>query len=265
MKLTIIGGGNMGGSIVRGLTQGTIFKASDITVIDIKKEPLEALKKQLPDVRTVLNNYESLPETDIIILAVKPWMVQDAILDIKFKLDYSKQILVSVAAGVSLEDMVKQLNKPFEAQSLPALFRVIPNTAISIGESMTLVSTNNASEDQEELLLNIFNELGKAVLIDEDKLPAGIALTSCGIAFLFRYVRAAMEAGVEMGFYPQQAKELIVNTMKGAAELLLQKDVHPEAEIDKVTTPGGFTIKGLNEMEANGFSNAIIKGLLASK
>lgn len=265
MKIAIIGGGNMGGAIARGLTKGTIFKPSDITVIDIRQEPLDALKAFAPDINVIQNDYEVLKKVDIVILALKPWMILDAILDIKYKLDYSRQILISIAAGVTIDDINTALKKPSESYALPALFRVIPNTAIMIGESMTLIATNNAEPDQKDLLLNIFNEMGKAVLIDEDKLSSGVALTSCGIAYVLRFVRAATLAGVEMGFYPKDAQDLVIHTMKGAAELLLQTGASPEDEIDKVTTPGGITIKGLNEMEAHGFSNAIIKGIKASK
>ncbi len=265
MKIAIIGGGNMGGAIALGLASGTLFNPKDMTVIDVAKAPLDALKSRIPDIQTCCSDYDGLVGADIVIMAVKPWQIEDVIVDIKFKLDYSKQIVVSIAAGVTLESMAKAFNKPNEDNPLPVLFKVIPNTAIAIKKSMTLVATHNASEKQTELILQIFNELGKAVLIDEDKLTTGTALTSCGIAYLFRYVRAAMEAGVELGFYPQQAQDLIVHTMLGAAELLLHTGAHPEAEIDKVTTPGGITIKGLNELEANGFSNAIIKAMKASK
>jgi len=265
MKIAIIGCGNMGGAIVRGLIRGTVFKPSDITAIDVRKEPLDALKAFAPEINTELENYHSLPQMDIIILAVKPWLVQDTIWDIKFKMDYSRQILVSIAAGVTIDQMNEALKKVNEPSELPAVFRVIPNTAIAVGESMSLISSKNATPEQQDLLVKIFDEMGKAVVIDESKLANGLALTSCGIAHFFRHVRAAMQAAVEMGFHPQNAQDLIAHTMKGAAELLLQTGANPEEEIDKVTTPGGVTIKGLNEMEANGFSNAIIKGLKASK
>ena len=265
MKIAIIGCGNMGNAIACGLIRGTVFKSNDITAIDVRQEPLNALKDYAPEINTALGNYDSLSKADIIILAVKPWFVKDTIENIKFKLDYTRQILVSIAAGVTIEEMNESLKKANEPFELPALFRVIPNTAIAVGESMTLISSKNASEEQQNLLVKIFDEMGKAVMIDESKLANGLALTSCGIAYFFRYVRAAIQAGVEMGFYPNDAQDLIVHTMKGAAELLLQTGANPEEEIDKVTTPGGITIKGLNEMEANGFSNAIIKGLKASK
>jgi pyrroline-5-carboxylate reductase len=110
----------------------------------------------------------------------------------------------------------------------------------------------------------MFAELGKAFLVPESQLNAMMALSSCGIAFAFRYIRAAMEGGVEMGVYPHIAKEAVLQTLKGAVELIEANNSHPEVEIDKVTTPGGITIKGLNEMEAQGFTNAVIKGLKAS-
>lgn len=263
MKLTIIGGGNMGGAIVRGLVQGSIFKASDITVIDVFEAPLKALQDYNPAIRTALKDYDSIATADIIILAVKPWLIKDTIYDIKFQMNYEKQILVSIAAGVSLDELSAALEKPSDNDLRPTLFRVIPNTAIAIRQSVTLLASNNAGAEQEQLMINIFNELGSAVLLDESKIAAGTALTSCGIAYLFRYVRAAMLAGVEMGFYPKDAQNLVVKTMLGAAMLLDENQENPETEIDKVTTPGGITIKGVNELEANGFTNAIIKAIKA--
>ncbi len=265
MKIAIIGCGNMGSAIAQGLAQGTVFKPSDITAIDVRKEPLDALKALVPGINTELENYNSLSQTDIILLAVKPWLVKDTIWDIKFNMDYSRQILVSIAAGVTIDEMNEALKKENKTVELPTVFRVVPNTAIAVGESMSLISSKNATKEQQDLLVKIFNEMGKAVIIDESRLANGLALTSCGIAHFFRHVRAAMQAAVEMGFYPKEAQDLIAHTMKGAAELLLQTGSNPEEEIDKVTTPGGVTIKGLNEMEANGFSNAIIKGLKSSK
>ncbi len=265
MKLTIIGGGNMGGSIAKGLVAGNIYKAGEITVVDVNEKPLKTLKESIPGINTVISDYESLTTADVVILAVKPWLIEDVIIDIKFKLNYEKQVLISIASGVTLETMGKLLAKISDDTSLPPLFRVIPNTAIAVQESMTLVATENASDTQKELVMNLFNALGKAILINENNMTSCTALTSCGIAFLFRYIRAAMLAGIEMGIYPKDAQEMLAYTMKGAADLLLSTGVNPEDEIDKVTTPGGITIKGINELEANGFSNAIIKAMKACK
>jgi len=264
MKISIIGAGNMGGAIVRGLVKGSVFKPEDISVSDVNQNALEALKKDIPGVNIELDNYGSVSTADIIFLAVKPWLVDNVIDRIKFKMNYEKQIFVSIAGGVDIVTLSQSLEKHSDETSLPVIFRVIPNTAIAIRKSVNLVSTKDASDEQKALILRIFDELGTTILLDESKLAAGTAMTSCGIAYLFRYVRAATAAGVEMGLYPKEAQNMIVETMLGAAELLKANGENPETEIDKVTTPGGITIKGLNEMEANGFSNAVIKGIKAS-
>ncbi|MDR0834312.1 MAG: pyrroline-5-carboxylate reductase [Candidatus Symbiothrix sp.] len=265
MKITIIGGGNMGGAIARGLAQGSIFKAGDITVVDVHEAPLAALQAFNPDIQTSLKDYDSVADAAIILLAVKPWLIRDTLLNIKSRLDYSKQIVVSIASGITIDTINEVLLRSNDDTRLPVLFRLIPNTAIAIKQSVTLISSHNASPEQERLLVSIFDEVGSAIVLDESKLAAGTALTSCGIAYLFRYVRAATLAGVELGFYPREAQHLVVKTMLGAALLLDETKANPETEIDKVTTPGGITIKGLNELETNGFSNAIIKAIKASK
>ncbi|MDR1369330.1 MAG: pyrroline-5-carboxylate reductase, partial [Dysgonamonadaceae bacterium] len=239
MKFTIVGGGNMGGSIAKGLVSGTICKPEDIQVIDINEAVLIELKKELPGIKVNVSNYDDVAKSDIVILAVKPWLVEDVIIDIKFKLNYEKQILVSIAAGVSIEKIEKLLMKMSDQYSLPPLFRVIPNTAISVGESMTLIATNNATDAQKELILKMFRTMGEVYLMNEMNLSASTALTSCGIAFFFRFVRAAMLAGTELGIPPKDAQKMLAYTMKGAADLLLKTGVNPEDEIDKVTTPGG--------------------------
>ena len=265
MKICIIGGGNMGSAIVRGLVQGNIFQPANITVIDTHKKPLKDLQDFNPAICTFLDNYDSVETADIVLLAVKPWSVNDVLMDIKFRLNYTKQIVVSIAAGITIDNMNETLRKANDETVLPTLFRAIPNTAIAIRQSITLIASQNALPEQKALLLQIFDELGGAVFLDEQKMAAGTALTSCGIAYLFRYIRAATLAGVELGFYPKEAQHLVVKTMLGAASLLDATQENPEVEIDKVTTPGGITIKGLNELEANGFSDAIIKAIKASK
>lgn len=265
MKLVIIGGGNMGSSIVKGLLKGSMFSAEDITVIDINKAPLDNLKKYDEKIKVTLKDYSAVHDADIVLLAVKPWLVEDVIIDIKFGLDYSRQILISIAAGVSIETMYKTLAKPNDENIVPTLFRVVPNTAIAYCCSLNLIATKNAKDDQKKTVMDIFNGLGRAVMIEEDKISAATAVSSCGIAYILRYVRAATTAGVELGLYPKQAEEFIAYTLKGASELLLNSGKSAEDEIDKVTTPGGLTIKGINELEANGFSNAIIQAIKVSK
>ena len=258
LKVSIIGAGNMGGAIARGLSKGTTVQASNIRVSDISADHLQALQTFAPEISISRTNAEIIKDADIIILAVKPWLVETVAKEIEHKIDYKKQIIVSIAAGVDFE----KLSELFDTEA--SIFRVIPNTAIDILESVTTIAAQKATKEQQDLVLTLFAEMGKAFLVPESQLNAFMSLSSCGIAYAFRYIRAAMEGGVEMGIYPAVAKEVIIQTLRGAIGLLEANDTHPEVEIDKVTTPGGITIKGLNEMEANGFSNAVVKGLKAS-
>ena len=198
---------------------------------------------------------EAVKDADIVILAVKPWLVNAVLEAITLN---NNQILVSIAAGVSIETL-----RSYTKNEMP-IFRLIPNTAISQMESMTFVTSGNASPAQQELIMNIFNEMGLAMAITEDKMGAATALASCGIAYALKYIQAGMQAGIEMGIYPKDAMTMVAQSMKGAAELILNNDTHPAVEIDKVCTPGGITIKGINELEHNGFSSAIIQAMKAS-
>lgn len=258
LKIAIIGGGNMGAAIARGLSKGKLIASKNISISDLYQPNLDALKQFDAEFTVGNSNREIIVGADIIILAVKPWLVEVIAEEIENKVDYKKQIIVSIAAGVSLEQMAGF----FTTEA--TMFRVIPNTAIDVLQSVSTISSFHASKEQEELIVAIFSELGKSFLVPESQLNAFMSLSSCGIAYAFRYIRAAMEGGVEMGVYPHIAKEVVVQTLRGAIDLIEANNSHPEVEIDKVTTPGGITIKGLNEMEANGFTNAVIKGLKAS-
>ena len=258
LKIAIIGAGNMGGAIARGLAKGTFVEPSNISVSDVSQANLDAVLASNASIKASMSNVEIVKSADIILLALKPWLVSVVADEIRDLIDYNKQIVVSIAAGVDLQKM----GELFSPRA--TMFRVIPNTAIDVLESVSTISSINASKEKEELIVGMFGELGKAFLVPESQLNAFMSLSSCGIAYAFRYIRAAMEGGVEMGIYPGVAKEVVLQTLRGAIELIEANQSHPEVEIDKVTTPGGITIKGLNEMEANGFSNAVIKGLKAS-
>jgi len=262
MKIRIIGAGNMGGAIARGLSKGTLIKPSDISISDINEANLNQVKTSVPEINCYFSNREAIQDADIILIAVKPWLVETIAHEISDLLDYENQLILSIAANVPLDRL--QYLFPLKEGQAPSLFRVIPNTAIEVMESFTCISSWNASEEQEEFIINLFNELGKAKLVPESQLNAFMSLSSCGIAYAFRYIRAASEGAVEMGIQPPVAVEVVLQTLKGAVALLEATGHHPEVEIDKVTTPGGITIKGLNEMEMAGFSAAVIRGLKAS-
>lgn len=256
MKTAIIGAGNMGGSIARGLANGSLITESDIIVSNPSANKLEQLKKEFPAIKTTHNNAEAAAGADIVIVAVKPGIMKAVVRELKLK---SRQILVSVAAGISFEELAH-----FGILPEMPMYRVIPNTAICELESMTLVSARNTNIEQDEFILSLFREMGMAMIIPEEKMGAATALASCGIAYVLKYIQASMQAGIEMGLSPENAMAMIAQSAKGAAALILKHQSHPSIEIDKVTTPGGITIRGLNELEHNGFSSAVIKAMKAA-
>jgi len=248
----------MGTAIAQGLASQKQDLSLDIRISDINEPALQQIKTLFPAITTDSSNEAIIQGADIIILAVKPWLVEEIAASLRDKIDYNKQMLISIAAGVDLAE----LSQLFSTDA--TIFRVIPNTAIAVGESVSIISSYNADTSQEQVVHAIFSLLGMVFLVPEKQLNAYMSLSSCGIAYAFNYVRAAMRGGVEMGIAPEVAKRAVMQTIKGAIAVLENTNAHPDIEIDKVTTPGGITIKGLNEMEAQGFTNAVIKGLKAS-
>lgn len=259
MKLSIIGAGNMGGAMARSFSKTDVF--DEICVSDVNVEALKRLRDYSPKINVAWNNRDVVAGADYLVIAVKPWLVAEVVAEIKDALDYEATTVISIAATVSFDELKKLLDKD---DSLPTLFRLIPNTAIEVGESVSSICTCNAGEEAVRQVMDIFGMVGKAFFVKEDQIAAYMALSSCGIAYAFRYIRAAVEGAVELGIYPDAAKQVVMQTLKGCVALLEANGSHPESEIDKVTTPGGTTIKGLNAMEQNGFTNAVIQGLKAS-
>ncbi len=254
-KIAIIGGGNLGTAIAEGLLKSKFCKPADITITKRKIVTLEKLKEI--GVKVISKNAEAVSNSELVILAVKPYQVADVLTSFKNVLS-TKHILVSVVTGVlitEIEEIIKI--------KIP-VFRAMPNTAIAIQESMTCLSFSNATAAQINFAKNIFSTLGKVVMIDEKLMEAATVLGACGTAYAMRYIRANIQGGIEIGFDAATASLIAAQTVKGAAELLLQKGTHPEQEIDKVTTPKGCTIAGLNEMEHQGFSSSLIKGIAVS-
>ena len=258
MKLAIIGTGNMGGAIARGLIAAGSWQAGNLICTAGSNAGLARIQTTLPGVEATKDNRQAAAGADIILLAVKPWLIAEVIEEIRSTLDMERQLIISVAASISLEELARLLDTDF------SLFRAIPNTAVEVLDGVTFICQQNATEEQTALVHKLFTSLGYAVVTDEQHLAAGTALASCGIAFAMRYIRAAMEGGVELGFRPEEAARIVEHTVHGAASLLLHSGMHPEVAIDQVTTAGGITIKGLNAMERSGFTAAVIDGLKAS-
>ncbi len=254
-KIAIIGGGNLGTAIAEGLIKSKFSKAADITVTKRNTGTLQALAKR--GVHVTSDNNAAIKNSGLVILAIKPFQVADVLNSVKKDLT-ANHILVSVVTGVLINDIAETIKK-----KIPVC-RAMPNTAIAIQESMTCLSFSNATKEQINFVQGLFETLGKVAVIDEKLMDAATVLGACGTAYAMRYIRANIQGGIEIGFDAVTANLIAAQTVKGAAELLLQKGTHPEQEIDKVTTPKGCTIAGLNEMEHQGFSSSLIKGIATS-
>jgi pyrroline-5-carboxylate reductase len=254
-KISIIGGGNLGTAIAEGLLKSRFATAKDITVTKRNTATLQTLLKK--GITVTADNRAAVKGAQVVILAVKPFQVKDVLEGIRKELT-AGHILISVVTGVMVADMQEMVKK-----KMP-IFRAMPNTAIAIQESMTCISYADASAADVTYVNDIFYTLGKVAAIDEKLMNAATVLGACGTAYAMRYIRANIQGGIEIGFDAATANLIAAQTVKGAAELLLQKGTHPEQEIDKVTTPKGCTIAGLNEMEHQGFSSSLIKGIATS-
>lgn len=255
-KIAIIGGGNLGTAIAEGLINSSFAKPRDIIVTKRNIKTLQSLQDK--GVLVSENNNEAVKFAGLVILAVKPFQVNDVLAGVKANLDAKKHLLVSVVTGVSIDSMLKSVGKKM------SIIRAMPNTAIAIQESMTCLAAHEVNKDQRSRIEELFNQLGRVAWIDEKLMDAATVLGACGTAYAMRYIRANIQGGIEIGFDAATASLIAAQTVKGAAELLLKKGAHPEQEIDKVTTPKGCTIAGLNEMEHQGFSSSLIKGIVAS-
>ncbi len=255
-KIAIIGGGNLGASIAEGLIQSEFSRPVELTITRRKPSALSLFAERGCMVHS--DNKKAVRDSEVIILAVKPYNYAEIIKEIKTVLNPKKHVLVSVITGVWIEQLQTAIGKP-----VPVI-RAMPNTAIAIQQSMTCLAHNGATSSQLSFIQDLFDQLGKTVIINEKLMDAATVLGACGTAYAMRYIRANIQGGIEIGFDAATASLIAAQTVNGAAELLLQKGAHPEQEIDKVTTPMGCTIAGLNEMEHQGFSSSLIRGLVAS-
>lgn len=255
-KIAIIGGGNLGSAIAEGLINSGFTTPQNIIVTKRNIKTLQSLEQK--GVLVSSDNREAASFADLVILAIKPFQAVDVLEGIKDLCTDKNLLLVSVVTGVSIGHIKDVIGNNV------AVVRAMPNTAIAIQQSMTCLSASSANADQVRYIEDLFNQLGRTAWIDEKLMDAATVLGACGTAYAMRYIRANIQGGIEIGFDAATANLIAAQTVKGAAQLLLQKGSHPEQEIDKVTTPKGCTIAGLNEMEHQGFSSSLIKGIMAS-
>jgi pyrroline-5-carboxylate reductase len=254
LKIAILGGGNLGTSLAKGLIVSKQISYKEIIITDKRESRLQQLKSLGFPVTG--DNGEAVQKSRIIIMSVKPQQFSSLAQEIKHYLN-AEHILVSTVTGITHSEIETSLGM------LP-IFRIMPNTALEICESMTCISSHNAAPDQETLIHDLFGKMGKTLVIPEELMGAATVVGACGIAFALRFMRAMSQGGIEIGFNSEMAQLIAAQTVKGAARLIVETSNHPEREIDKVTTPQGITISGLNEMEHQGLSSAVIRGLITS-
>ena len=260
MRITIIGAGNMGGSTALGFAGCGAVAASCITVTARHESSLEKFKSA--GIRTDTDNCAAVVGADIVFYAVKPWQMEGVLKETRGVLDYGRQMVVSIAPGIKPGQLKEWLDKD---GSLPSIAYAIPNTAIEIGESMTYLSPVTASDKEIATLKQLFDCVGKTAVVPLEQMLSGTSLASCGIAYAMRYISASAEGGARLGLDGAQTGEAVCQTVRGAAALVKAKGFDPEHEIDRVTTPNGLTIRGLNAMEEAGFSDSVVKGLMVIK
>ncbi len=254
MKIAIIGTGNLGKSIAKGLIKNNAFESLYLT-----KRNLEELQEfsNIKNVFLGTDNLEAVKNSEVLIFAVQPRHFEKILKDIQPILT-ENQVIISTITGFSIqkiEDTIGEKNN---------ILRAMPNTAIAVGKSMTCICSNSHANGHVKIATSIFNVLGNTLVIPENQMQAATVVCASGIAFWMRLIRATTQAAIQLGFDAKEAQELAMFTSEGAANLLITSGNHPEEEIDKVTTPKGCTIEGLNEMEHKGLSAALIQGMVAS-
>ncbi|MHC4940301.1 MAG: pyrroline-5-carboxylate reductase [Planctomycetota bacterium] len=247
MQLAILGAGNLGKALARGLARAGRVAPSELVLTRRHPQPVD-------DFEVGADNVEAVRRADAIVLAVQPQQLDGLLDEIASAVDPERHTLISVVSGASRESIHRRISKPVP------IVRAMPNVAIAIGQSMTCL----AGDEGLELARSLFDTVGTCVVIDEEQMVPATALCACGVAFFLRAVRAASQGGIEIGFHPEESLAMAAQTAVGAAALMLEMGRHPEREIDTVTTPRGCTIVGLNELEHRGFSSAMIKGILTA-
>lgn len=250
--VAIIGCGNLGRSIAEGLAD----MRDQYRVIATRRNIAAIRDLEKKGVEVTSDNVAAVMAADIVLLVVKPYNVDSILAEVKSAL--KGQIVVSAASGVTISMMRKQVGEDM------VVFRAMPNTATLVKESITCICADNGSTGDFDRINGLFACIGQTATIREDLMEAATVLGACGIAYVMRFIRAMTQGGIQIGFSAELASLIASQTVKGAAELLLSGSTHPESEIDKVTTPKGCTIVGLNEMEHAGFSSSLIKGIVSS-
>lgn len=255
-SVAILGGGNLGVALARGWVRAGRFTADQVRITRRHASRLAPLAAE--GFAVVTSSAEAVQAADLVVIAVQPQQLDALFAEIAPHIDAARHRVISVVSGASIADIRRALGAQVD------VVRAMPNTAVVIGESMTCLAGDERPGGALDEARVLFELVGRTLVIGEEMIVPATALCACGIAFFLRVIRAAMQGGIEIGFHPEDAALLAAQTARGAAALSLQEGAHPEREIDRVTTPRGCTIAGLNEMEHQGLSSAMIKGITVS-
>lgn len=254
-NLAIIGCGNIGSAVAAGLINSGQYRPEQVILTRRQIHQIDDLAAQGFVVQT--DNRDAVRRSHAIIVSVLPQQMVAVLNEIGPEVG-KDQVIISTVSGVSCEEIADHLSK-----DVPVV-RAMPNTAAEIGESITCLAAKPDNNEALQTAVSIFSAVGETMEITEELMVPATALGACGVAFFLRCIRAASQGGIEIGFHPAEALHIAAQTARGAASLVLQSGNHPESAIDMVTSPRGATISGLNHMEHEGLSSALIKGIVTS-
>ncbi len=257
LRIGVIGGGNMAEAILRGGIKAGVLHGRNVLVSEPRAERRSQLQCLL-DVRTTDDNPAAVQQADVVLLAVKPQVVDQVMAEIAGALR-PEQLLVSVAAGITISRLARHC-----PAAMP-IIRTMPNTPMLVGRGMIGIATSESvSREQLELVLRVFEPVAECLELPEDKLDAVTAVSGSGPAYFFLLVEALTSAGVAVGLSPEESRRLAAGTFAGAARLLEESDVEAAELRRRVTSPGGTTAAALEAFAAGGFSDLVQRAVQAA-
>lgn len=257
VMLGFIGGGNMGGALIKGLIAAGLLRPNQILVHDVDRKRLQELELSY-GVKAVERLSDLAAASTIVVLAVKPQVMSRVVSDLKGRLRH-RPLIISIAAGVAIDTISRSLDEDL------AIVRVMPNTPALVQQSASALARNAAvNEQQMEQALKLFEAVGVAVAVEEKLLDAVTGLSGSGPAYLLQFVESLIDGGVLMGLPRPIARQLVVQTVLGTATMMLETGRHPAELKDLITSPGGTTITGLQVLEAAGLRGAVMDAVEAA-
>ena len=256
MKIAFIGGGTMGGAMIRCLLSKKVAAPEDIVVSDVSQSRRDSIKREC-GVKALVNNKEAVKDADLVILAVKPQELLQVMEGIKDPAP--QQVILSIVAGASLDTLCRGLNHHY-------IIRAMPNMPVQIGEGMIVwTTTNDVSQEQKGMAQSVLDALGEELYVEDEKyLDMATALSGSGPAYVFLFIEVLIDAGVHIGLPRSVARKLVVQTIIGSSDAVREMGKHPAELRNIVTSPGGTTTEALLQLERGGFRSILLEAVTAA-